>query len=126
VKPSCLEGLRILVVEDEFLIATLIEDMLETSGCAVAGPVSRLPAAVEAASREECAAAILDVNLAGQRIDPVAEILSQRDIPFLFVTGYAADALPRQHAERPCLHKPFKNVELLAALCRLVSGRGAR
>lgn len=117
-----LEGLRILVVEDEYLIATLIEDVLEMSGCAVAGPVSRLAAALDAAARENCAAAILDVNLAGQRIDPVAEILSQRNIPFLFVTGYAADALPKEHAARPCLHKPFKTAELLSTLSSMIAG----
>jgi len=122
---AALEGLKILVVEDEFLIATLIEDILKMSGCVVAGPVSRLAAAVDAAGREDCAAAILDVNLAGQRIDPVAEILSRRDIPFLFVTGYASDGLPREHAGRPCLHKPFRTGELLRMLAELVKAVGA-
>jgi CheY-like chemotaxis protein len=118
-----LDGLRILVVEDEFLIATLIEDVLEMSGCVVAGPVSRLPAAVEAAGHEDCAAAVLDVNLAGQRIDPVATILAERNIPFIFVTGYATDVLPQQHANRPCLRKPFKTTDLLAAICDAVKDR---
>jgi CheY-like chemotaxis protein len=117
---ATLEGLKVLVVEDEFLIASLIEDVLQTSGCVVVGPVSRLPGAVEAATREECAAAILDVNLGGQRIDPVAEILSRRNIPFVFVTGYATDVLPKPHAERPCLRKPFKTRDLLSALSNVV------
>jgi CheY-like chemotaxis protein len=122
---AMLEGLKILVVEDEFLIATLIEDILETSGCVVAGPVSRLAAAIDAAEREDCAAAVLDVNLAGQRTDPVAEILSRRNIPFLFVTGYASDGLPREHAGRPRLHKPFRIGELLRMLGELVKAPDA-
>ena len=65
---AALEGLRILVVEDEFLVATLIEDMLVAAGCVVAGPVPRLSEALEAVDHETFDAAVLDVNLGGDRV----------------------------------------------------------
>jgi CheY-like chemotaxis protein len=114
------EGVKVLVVEDEFLVASLLQDMLEAAGCVVAGPVARLPEALEVAARESCDVALLDVNLGGDRIDPVAATLAARGIPFAFVTGYAADFLPPEHAGRPRLCKPFKQADLLAALGALV------
>jgi DNA-binding response OmpR family regulator len=113
-----------MVVEDEFLVANLIEHMLEDAGCSVSGPFPRLAEAVDGAAHESCDAAVLDVNLAGERIYPVAEILSRRKIPFLFVTGYDGGALPREYASRPRLHKPFKSAELLHALKDLVRPAG--
>lgn len=115
-----LQGVRILVVEDEFLVATLIQDILETAGCAVSGPIPRLAQAVNAARNEPCDAAVLDVNLGGDRVFPVAEVLSQRHIPFVFVTGYGADSLPGEHRDRPTLRKPFRNQELLDTVSKLV------
>jgi len=117
---AALEGLRILVVEDEFLVASLIENMLESSGCLVSGPIPRLAEALEAVDHGTYDAAILDVNLGGDRIDPVAEALSQRNVPFAFVTGYGAGALPREYADRPRLCKPFKMADLLGMLTDLV------
>jgi DNA-binding response OmpR family regulator len=114
-----LQGLRILVVEDEFLVAMLIEDILESAGCVVSGPVPRLAEALDAAGREVCNAAVLDINLAGERIFPVAEILSRRNIPFLFVTGYSTGALPGEYAERPRICKPFKIADLLDTLSNI-------
>jgi len=111
-----LQGRRILVVEDEFLVAMLIEDILEAAGCVVSGPIPRLAEALDAARREACDAAVLDVNLAGQRVFPVADILSGRNIPFLFVTGYGTVALLGDYAERPRICKPFKIADLLGAL----------
>jgi DNA-binding response OmpR family regulator len=111
-----LRGLRIMVVEDEFLVAMLIEEILESAGCVVSGPIPRLAEALDAARREACDAAVLDINLAGERIFPVADELSRRNIPFLFVTGYSTTALPGEYAERPRLCKPFKIADLLGAL----------
>lgn len=121
---SVLTGLTIMVVEDEFLVANLIEHMLEDAGCAVSGPFPRLAEAVDGAEHEPCDAAVLDVNLAGERIYPVAEILSQRNIPFLFVTGYDGVSMPSEYAGRPHLRKPFKSAELLHALKGLVQPAG--
>ena len=116
-----LEGCKVLVVEDEFLVAILIQQTLESAGCVVAGPIPRVREAVEAAGSGAYDAAVLDVNLAGDRIDPVADILSRRNIPFVFVTGYAASALPGKYAEQPRLCKPFRMAELLGTLSNLVS-----
>jgi DNA-binding response OmpR family regulator len=114
-----------MVVEDEFLVASLIEHMLEDAGCLVSGPFPRLAAAVNGATHENCDAAVLDVNLAGEQIFPVAEILSRRNIPFLFVTGYNGGSMPREYADCPRLQKPFKYLELVHALSDLVRPTGA-
>jgi len=115
-----LEGVRVLVVEDEYLVAILIEEILESAGCVVMGPIPRLPEALDAAHHDNCDAAVLDVNLAGQRIDPVADALSERNVPFMFVTGYGANALPGEYAERPLIHKPFRMADLLSAVSSLM------
>lgn len=115
-----LQGRRILVVEDEFLVAMLIQDILESAGCMVMGPVPRLAEALDAAGREACDAAVLDVNLAGERVYPVAEILSRRNVPFVFVTGYATSALRSEYADRPQICKPFKMADLLGTLSNIV------
>ena len=116
-----LEGVRVLVVEDEYFVAILIEEILESAGCVVMGPIPRLLEALDAVDHEDYDVAVLDVNLAGERIDPVADALSERNVPFLFVTGYGASALPGEYAERPLLHKPFRMAELLGALSSVLS-----
>jgi DNA-binding response OmpR family regulator len=79
-----LEGLRVLVVEDDYLISLLFDDMLTSAGCVVVGPLPRLTDALEAAAKERCDAAVLDVNLGGERVYPVAKILAERHVPFIF------------------------------------------
>ncbi|MGH7046443.1 MAG: response regulator [Stellaceae bacterium] len=120
---ASLQGARILVVEDEYLVASLIEDMLQTAGCSVAGPIPRLAPALEAAESEACDAAVLDVNLAGERAFPVADILTRRNVPFVLVTGYSGNSLPPEYAACPRLHKPFRLAELLAVLSGMLQGR---
>ena len=105
-------GVRVLVVEDEGAIALLIEEMLEEFGCEVVASVARLAAACEVAGSAQVDLAILDVNLAGERVFPVADILHGRKIPFLFSTGYGASGLPAEYAGCPVLHKPFSQSEL--------------
>ncbi len=117
---SKLTGIRILVVEDEFLVASLIQNILENAGCVVSGPVPRLAEAVDVAETDTCDAAVLDVNLAGKRVFPVAEILSRRHIPFIFVTGYGTASLPQEHHGRPTIRKPFRNEELVNAVSKLL------
>ena len=105
-------GIRVLVVEDEGAIAMMIEEMLEELGCEVRASVARLVTACEVARRAEIDLAILDVNLAGERVFPVAEILRDRGIAFLFCTGYGASGLPSEFADHPVLHKPFSQSDL--------------
>jgi DNA-binding response OmpR family regulator len=118
---AVLEGIRVLVVEDEFLVATLIEDMLVDAGCVVAGPIPRLSEALDAVDRGTFDIALLDVNLGGDRVYPVADALSRRNVPFVFVTGYGTAALPFEYAERPRLSKPFTMAGLLGKLSSVLT-----
>jgi CheY-like chemotaxis protein len=113
---------NILVVEDEMLVAMLIEDMLAGLGYGVIGPVSELEAAMRAVRDEPVDAAILDLNLRGKPTYPVAEICRDRGLPFLFATGYGADSLEDAYGDVGVLQKPFQEAELAAALARLLSG----
>jgi DNA-binding response OmpR family regulator len=115
-----------LIVEDEFLVASLLQEILETAGCIVAGPIPRVAEAVDAADHETYDAAILDINVAGCRIDPVADALSRRSVPFVFVTGYSTGALPAEYADRPRLCKPFRIADLLGTLASLVRNRSPK
>ena len=111
--------LRILVVEDEMLVAMNIEDMLLDLGHEVAGLASRLEPALSLAREADFDLAMLDVNLAGEPSFPVAEILVERGIPFLFATGYGAGGIAEAHRDRPVLEKPFRAQDLGAALARI-------
>jgi len=107
-----LNGLRILVVEDEAAISLLLEDMLLDFGCEVIGPAARLSVALDAVAREKVDLAILDVNVAGEPIYPVAEALAQRSIPFVFSTGYGSAGIRDAFRDRPVLQKPFAQHDL--------------
>jgi len=112
-------GRRILIVEDELLIGMLLEDMLVELGYQVAGSASRVEDALKLASETELDAAILDVNLHGKEIYPVADVLAGRKIPFLFATGYGERSLPSAFRQRPTLQKPFQQETLQAKLADL-------
>lgn len=99
--------LRVLVVEDESLVAMFLEDVLEDLGHEMLGPYSRVDAALPAAQSENFDVAILDVNVNGQAIFPVAEAIASRGLPFIFSTGYGQKSLPEQYRSRPTLDKPF-------------------
>ncbi|MGO4706753.1 response regulator [Microvirga sp. 2MCAF38] len=107
-----LKGMRVLVVEDEAAISLLLEDMLIDFGCEVIGPAARLSAALEAVAREAVDIAILDVNVAGEPIYPVAEALVERSIPFVFSTGYGSAGIKDAFRNRPVLQKPFAQHDL--------------
>jgi CheY-like chemotaxis protein len=99
---------RILVVEDELMIRMLLEDMLCELGCTVTAAVAHLEEAIEAARTADFDVAILDVNLNGQPVAPVADALVARGRPFIFATGYGEQGLPEAHRGRPTLRKPFQ------------------
>ncbi len=103
---TSLAGWRILVVEDETLIALLLEETLQELGCVVVGPVGKLDAALRLASDEVLNGAILDVTIRGGRVYPVAEILLGRDMPFVLASGYENWALPEALRDQPRLNKP--------------------
>jgi CheY-like chemotaxis protein len=111
--------LRVLVVEDEMLVAMNIEDMLLELGHEVAGLASRLAPALALARDSRFDAAMLDVNLAGEPSFPVADLLAERGIPFLFATGYGRHGIEERFRGRPILQKPFRAAELGAALAGL-------
>ncbi len=111
-----LRGCKVLVVEDEMMIAMLIEDMLEELGCELIGPASKVERALELIASETIEIALLDVNLDGQATDAVAYELQRKGIPFVFATGYGATGVPKQHNDRTVLQKPFQKRDLAIAL----------
>ena len=100
-------GLRVLIVEDEALIALHLEDMLEDMGCSTAAAFSSLPEAIAAIESLEADVAVLDVNVAGKEIFPLAEMLAERKVPIVFSTGYGAGMLPERWRSYPIVAKPF-------------------
>ena len=112
--------LKVLVVEDESLVALDIENMLEEMGCKVVASVPRLVKALELASRLDFDLAVLDINLAGEVVYPLAFRLAERGIPFLFSTGYGTSTLPPELSDRPIVKKPVMaaNLKRAVALAR--------
>ena len=115
-------GKRILVVEDEMIVAMLIEDILMDNGATVVGPAARVNKALDLLGTEAVDAALLDVNLAGENTMPVAEELRRRGIPFAFATGYGAAGLPDGFAGQPLLQKPFQERDLQEVMTRVLGG----
>ncbi|MCQ8783936.1 response regulator [Mangrovibrevibacter kandeliae] len=109
---SALEGLRVLVVEDESLVAMQLEDMLLDLGCAVVGPAMRLSRALEMAAEAGIDIAILDVNLGGERVYPVAQMIRDRKIPIVFATGYGRAGVDAVWHDCPILQKPYTENQL--------------
>lgn len=120
-----LTGLRILLVEDEAMIAMLFEDMLLDSGATVVGPASGVKTALDAISTEEIDAALLDVNLGGEQSFAVADALTERNIPFVFVTGYGGAGVRDRYPDAPTLQKPFVTDDLERALTQLATAARA-
>lgn len=103
-----LAGLRLLVVEDEALVAMLIEDTLVDLGCIVIGPAGSIGQARALLEREPVDGALLDVNLGGgERSDVLADALAARNVPFVFVTGYGTTEIAHHHGSVRLLRKPF-------------------
>lgn len=111
---------RILVVEDEALIALMIEDAVADLGCEVVGPTGKLETALRLVAEEMLDAAILDVSIRGQKVYPVADQLSERGIPFILASGYGDWALPENLRDQPRLTKPFTGEELKYQLKKLL------
>jgi PAS domain S-box-containing protein len=116
-----LAGRRILVVEDEPLVAMMAGAALAETGCTVVGPALTLAEALRLVEGEQLDAAVLDRNLGGEYSDSVAQRLRDRCVPFAVVTGYADAGLPLEFADVPSLAKPFEPDQLVALVTRLVS-----
>ena len=116
-----LAGLRILVVEDESVVAFMLRELLTDRGVQVIGPAATVAAALELAESAELDAALLDVNLNGERSLPVAQALNRRGIPYVLATGYIAVEC-RDYPPGQVLLKPYHPAELISALRSAVSG----
>ncbi len=116
---SAVRGRRILVVEDEYVLAQDLRLELEDAGAEVLGPAPSVAEALALLAREAPPdAAILDVNLGGELVFPVAEALRERGVPFMFATGYDRSSLPPAYADVPRCEKPFDVGRCLRALFR--------
>jgi CheY-like chemotaxis protein len=111
------EGRRVLLVEDETMIAMLLQDLLGDLGCEVVGPAYALDPALELAAGDDAIdVAILDVNLAGRPVFALADALRGRGVPMVFSTGYGSGGLREIDRDVPVLGKPFQTRELAVAL----------
>ena len=109
-------GKRVLVVEDELMIRMLLQDMLADLGHTLAGEAGRIEDALALAKEGAFDVAILDVNLNGQPISPVVEVLIDRGLPFVFATGYGQRGVPEPYRNTPTLQKPFQADALAQAI----------
>lgn len=117
-----LHGRRVLVVEDEMMVVMMIEEVLKDAGCTVT-TAGRLQQALIHARTELFDAAILDVNLNGERSYPIGDVLAARGIPFVFATGYGVDGLLGNYPSVPVIAKPFKDRELVDMLRAVLPGK---
>ena len=113
VKPSA--G-SVFLVEDEAMIRMMVVDMLEELGFSVAAETGEIDEAIKLAGTTDFDIAILDVNVNGRVISPVADLLKARNRPFIFATGYGAQGVPEDYRDRPALQKPFQIESLKDAL----------
>jgi CheY-like chemotaxis protein len=113
-------GRRILVVEDSPVVADASTEVLEDLGCMVVGPAANMATALQLAEQEAIDAAIVDINIRGDKAFGVLRILERRGIPFLLTSGYAAWTLPDEWADRPRLAKPYSDNMLRQSLAELL------
>ena len=108
-------GGSVFLVEDEVMIRMMVADMLEELGYRVAAEAGEINEALKLAQSTDFDFAILDVNVNGKVISPVADLLTARNRPFIFATGYGSSGLPEEYRDRPALQKPFQ-LETLARM----------
>jgi len=116
-----LSNRKVLIVEDEMMIAMMIEDMLDEFGCKPIGPATNVPRALELIDKEQPDVAVLDLNLDGKDTYAIADALRQKHVPFIFATGYGSTNLREEYADRPVLPKPFQARDLETALMEALS-----
>lgn len=121
---NALAGKRILLVEDEPIVAMMVEDMLTELGAVVVGPASTLDRALALVEANDLDAALLDVNLGHERSHGVARLLAERGVPFVFATGYG-DAGSDGFTDAPVIQKPYREEQLAAVLERAIASAPA-
>jgi CheY-like chemotaxis protein len=109
-------ALRVLVVEDTLMVAEVLVDQLEGTGCDVVGPAAHLRQGLKLAQTEPLDCALLDVNLNGERCFPIAEVLRKRSIPFAFLTGYGDSGILPEYRQVPRLTKPYSSRDLMGLM----------
>ncbi len=113
-------GIRVLIVEDEPIVAMLAEDLLDSIGCVVAGAAASIAEAHLAIETMTFDVALIDINLDGEDGLVVADALKDRHIPYIITSGYGGEGLARGHPDVPILSKPYAIAALEAAICRSV------
>jgi CheY-like chemotaxis protein len=114
-------GMRVLLAEDEFLIALAVAEELEAKGCTVLGPFQNIAAACAAATAESFDFALLDINMNGEMAYSVADAVAARQIPFVFLSGYNASTLPERFHAVPTISKPCDPAILTKKLSELLA-----
>lgn len=115
--PSVDPRRRVLVVEDDFYLASSLASDLAAGDIEVVGPVPSVAAALDLIARtQHIDGAVLDINLNGEAVYPVADLLRQRHVPYVFTTGYDARSVARHDPDAPCFEKPVVAAELVEAL----------
>jgi DNA-binding response OmpR family regulator len=115
-----LTGQRVLLVEDEALVAMLVEDSLQDAGATVLGPASTVDEALALIETGGVDAAVLDLNLRGEPVTRVADRLEAMKVPFVITTGYGAECAAAQYVDAPMLQKPFDLARLTSALVAII------
>jgi CheY-like chemotaxis protein len=117
-------GVRVLIVEDEIVVALFLEDLLIEFGYEVAGVAGQLDDAMARAPDYDVA--VLDVHLNGRNVFDFADTLAARGTPFVFATGYGERGIPERHRARPVLQKPFQTGDLKQVLAQITAEHGER
>jgi len=115
-------GGSVFLVEDEVMIRMMVADMLEELGYHVAAEAGEIGEAIKLAQSADFDLAILDVNVNGKMISPVADLIKARQRPFIFATGYGSSGLPEEYRDRPSLQKPFQIETLAQAIASALTG----
>ena len=122
-----LKGARVLIVEDETMAAMMLESVLADLGCTVVGPVESVAKALSLVETQAVDGALLDVNLGGELVYPVADALAARGVPFVFVTGYGIIGIDaRRYAGVPVVQKPYDDHMLVRILADEIEGGSGR
>lgn len=124
-KRAAARAIRVLIAEDEFLVGLQLEEDLRSAGCSIVGPFNTLEAATRAARTERFDLALLDINLNGDMVYPLADEFLARGVPFIFLSGYVSADLPARFRRSPRLTKPHDPAALSKQIRTVVASRGA-